>query len=285
MLCLSPILTKYGLVPCGKCMACLVKKQRDWTFRIEQEVKYSPSAWFITLTYDEEHVPVDEELMVPVVSKRDIQLFMKRFRKEISILGYSCRYFICAEYGPKTLRPHYHGILFDLPLTFTKKFLSDLLVRTWQQGFITLAPVTPGRCRYVAKYCSSFMFLPKYLQSERRKPFLLVSRKVGIGKTFVDRDPRIEDLRRTPKSAIRGENGNMQTIPRYIRQKIYDSDMSLQLAVDNFSSQVERLKEGFSTDILDYEKYGLSFLLRRDLERKEQYVNIKKKRILNRGKL
>lgn len=285
MLCLSPVLTKYGLVPCGKCMACLVKKQRDWTFRIEQEVKYSSSSWFITLTYDEEHVPVDEELMVPVVSKRDIQLFMKRFRKEISILGYSCRYFICAEYGPKTLRPHYHGILFDLPLTFTKKFLSDLLVRTWQQGFITLAPVTPGRCRYVAKYCSSFMFLPEYLQNERRKPFLLVSRKVGIGKRFVDRDPRIEDLRRNPKSAIRGENGNMQSIPRYIRQKIYDSDMSLQLASDNFSNQVERLKEGFSTDVSDYEKYGLSFLLRRDSERKEQYVNIKKKRILNRGKL
>lgn len=128
MLCLSPVLTKYGLVPCGKCMACLVKKQRDWTFRIEQEVKYSSSAWFITLTYDEEHVPVDEELMVPVVSKRDIQLFMKRFRKELSALGYSCRYFICAEYGPKTLRPHYHGILFDLPLIFGRKFLSDLTI-------------------------------------------------------------------------------------------------------------------------------------------------------------
>lgn len=285
MLCLSPVLTKYGLVPCGKCMACLVKKQRDWTFRIEQEVKYSVSAWFITLTYDEEHVPVDEELMVPVVSKRDIQLFMKRFRKEISVLGYSCRYFICAEYGPKTLRPHYHGILFDLPLTFTKTFLSDLLVRTWQQGFITLAPVTPGRCRYVAKYCSSFMFLPKYLQNEKRKPFLLVSRKIGIGKSFIDRDPRVKDLRRTPKSAVRGENGNMQNLPRYIRQKLYDSEMSLCIANDNLSNQNERLGEAVDVDIRDCKKYGLSYILRRDEERRDQYVNIKKKRILNRGKL
>lgn len=285
MLCLSPVLTKYGLVPCGKCMACLVKKQRDWTFRIEQEVKYSSSAWFITLTYDEEHVPVDEELMVPVVSKRDIQLFMKRFRKEISALGFTCRYFICAEYGPKTLRPHYHGILFDLPLSFGRTFLSDLLLRTWQQGFITLAPVTPGRCRYVAKYCSSFMFLPKYLQNERRKPFLLVSRKIGIGKSFVDRDPRVEDLRRAPKSSVRGENGNMQSLPRYVRQKLYDSEMSLRIADDNLSSQIESFDEKASIDIGDYQKYGISYILRRDEERRIQYVNIKKKRILNRGKL
>lgn len=281
MQCLHPvILVGRGAVPCGKCMPCLVKKQRDWAFRLEYEVKYSPSAWFITLTYDDDHVPIDNELLCPIVSKRDIQLFMKRFRKDLSILGFTCRYFICAEYGPKTFRPHYHGIILDLPLSLTRNTLSNILVTAWQNGFVTLAPVTTARCRYVAKYCSSYMFLPKHLQDGSRKPFLLVSKKIGIGSSML-RDSRITDLRNAPTSSIRGSDGNMQSIPRYLRNKIFDDEMLATIVDGNTRLSNERYQELIRVE----ERMSGHELITYENDRKEQYVRVKQSRIFKNHKI
>ena len=46
--------------------------------------------------------------------KRDYQLFMKRLRKAFP--NDKIRFYAAGEYGPKTLRPHYHAILFGLHL-------------------------------------------------------------------------------------------------------------------------------------------------------------------------
>ena len=115
------------MIPCGQCTGCKLRKRKDWSTRMELEA-YShdkESIWFITLTYDDEHVPTQDtetgEIFkggvnvwrdaserprtVQTLSVEDVQLFMKRLRKAVS--G-PLRYFLVGEYGDNTSRPHYH---------------------------------------------------------------------------------------------------------------------------------------------------------------------------------
>ena len=95
-------------VPCGNCVECLEKKRSEWSFRLQQELKVSDSAYFITLTYSEENLP--EEL-----SKEHCQKFLKRLRKQNDkYTTKKLRYYLAGEYGDKTKRPHYHMIVFNL---------------------------------------------------------------------------------------------------------------------------------------------------------------------------
>ena len=45
-------------VPCGKCAACLTNRRNDWAVRLKVEHQNADSAYFITLTYDEQHQPL-----------------------------------------------------------------------------------------------------------------------------------------------------------------------------------------------------------------------------------
>ncbi len=72
----------------------------------------------MTLTYDDEHLPindyVDSDGVIhgkPTLRKRDVQLFLKRLRKNYKYDNH-IKYFCCGEYGGKTFRPHYHLIIF-----------------------------------------------------------------------------------------------------------------------------------------------------------------------------
>lgn len=109
-----------GAVPCGRCVNCRKNKRQSWVYRLQAEADECPFSLFVTLTYDDEHIPtamIGEDLFkttVGVVSKRDIQLFMKRLRKKYD--QYRLRYFLTSEYGSQGGRPHYHMILFGFPL-------------------------------------------------------------------------------------------------------------------------------------------------------------------------
>lgn len=174
-------------VPCGKCAACLSRRRIQWSLRLFNEVKGSESCYFITLTYDDEHlnyefVNFDGE-MVPVamVCKRDVQLFLKRLRKAIE--PFKIRYFLVSEYGPKTFRPHYHMLLFNFPQLLKAK-LDEYLSNAWDLGFIRVDPVSDARINYVTSYCLDSSTLPPYLD----KNFMLCSRRPGLGSSYLDND-------------------------------------------------------------------------------------------------
>ena len=48
---------KYTSVPCGKCEDCLKSKARGWAFRILKEASLYENNFFLTLTYDDDHLP------------------------------------------------------------------------------------------------------------------------------------------------------------------------------------------------------------------------------------
>lgn len=97
-------------VPCQKCLECRIQYARSWADRCVLEAKQYKHNYFVTLTYDDYFLP-DRNSLEP----KDVQLFMKRLRKKFK--GIKIRFLLSGEYGDISFRPHYHLLLFNLPLT------------------------------------------------------------------------------------------------------------------------------------------------------------------------
>ena len=213
---------KVMLIPCGQCIGCRIKQREDWTTRIELEARDYPKeqVWFITLTYDDDHVPgmivKTGEIMrkvqyiwkpgekrpesVQTLLYPDIQKFLKRLRK--AYRG-KLRYFVAGKYGEQTARPHYHMILYGWQPTdlehlykiqhngyFTSKWLADL----WGMGQIQIAQAVPETYRYVAGYVTKKMYnidgqkANTYYKLGQQKPFACMSLKPGLGDHYYQED-------------------------------------------------------------------------------------------------
>lgn len=147
---------KHGMnhapVQCGKCYNCKQTRIAQWSFRLLKELEVADNAYFVTLTYDNQHVPIttgrypmtllknskqDLECRIreglEERSDRSLQGFFKRLRyyeRETKILfDYKVqkiyekkpiKYYAAGEYGSKGERggkggrPHYHIILFNI---------------------------------------------------------------------------------------------------------------------------------------------------------------------------
>ena len=132
------------LVPCGKCIACRINKTREWKSRLIMESCSWKDDCFLTLTYDNEHLPPDAGL-----HKEHLQKFFKRLRRRLDEQGREIRYFAVGEYGDKFDRPHYHAIVFGLN-PFSDD--SQLVVDCWPFGNVDFGSVTPQSIGYVCGY-------------------------------------------------------------------------------------------------------------------------------------
>ena len=179
--CSDMVFYKVQNVPCGHCIGCRLDKARDWATRCMLEASLYEENYFITLTYDNDHLPKNGK-----ISKRDIQLFNKRLRKEY---GDGIRFFLCGEYGETFKRPHYHGIYFNLHLddlvkiadtSHGKYYSSEKLARVWKNGFVLVGECSFKSAGYVARYS-----MKSFNVETDFKPFLLMSRNPGIGHDWI----------------------------------------------------------------------------------------------------
>ena len=129
------------------------------------------------------------------VRKRDIQLWLKRARKQ---LNKKFTYYITSEYGPSTLRPHYHGILFGLTAEECVPIFSD-----WKKhyGNVVFDNVKgEAGMNYTASYsakgifehplCRKDFFYPKEdgtFTEYHSKDYEICKHKYGINQPIVDR--------------------------------------------------------------------------------------------------
>ena len=222
-------------VPCGKCEACQSKRRQQWSFRLFQELKYSESCYFITLTYDDQHLPLSSGLIngtphvFPVVDKKDVQNFLKRLRKHIE--PFKIRYFLVSEYGPRTYRPHYHMLLFNFP-NLLKQKLDGILIDAWSNGFTRVDPVSNARIHYVTSYCLDSSTLPKHLP----KNFMLCSRKPGIGSQYLDNYDVVNfHLRNLDNTCyLSNTTGVFKTqMPRYYSDKLFSDEQKHKISLEN----------------------------------------------------
>lgn len=159
--------------------------------RLMHEAQFHDDAHFITLTYDEEHIPMQLDGM-GILCPKDLQLFWKRLRKEF---GDGIRYYACGEYGDETGRPHYHAIVFglhldDLVVYDDKLFTSQKLDDVWKCGNVLVGDVTYDSCSYVAGYIMKKLTGKVAVENYRRygivPEFSRMSRRPAIGKKFFD---------------------------------------------------------------------------------------------------
>lgn len=196
------------LVPCGRCYACLARKRQDWCLRLNYELRNSSSAQFITLTYDDQFLPLDEKGS-PCFNKKHIQNFFKSLRH---YSDNKLKYYLVSEYGGKFGRPHYHFILYNFD---DIELLESCLTKFWPYGFHQVGTVTPESINYVSGY-----FLTKAENKNPEYPPFTMSSK-GIGNSY------IQDLQEWHKA---GENrfyspisGYNQSLPRYYKDRIFSS--------------------------------------------------------------
>lgn len=183
-------------LPCGQCIGCRLERSRQWAMRCLHEASFHDANCFITLTYDDAHLPVR-----PSLDYAEFQRFMRRLRKEMA-----ARFFMCGEYGDQTWRPHYHACLFgcdfeDKVLWTTrdsvKLFSSPTLTRLWPFGFSSIGEVNFESAAYVARYCvkkvTGDLAKVHYARSDEAGSYSLtpefchMSLKPGIGKGWFDR--------------------------------------------------------------------------------------------------
>lgn len=196
-------------LPCGQCVGCRLDRAKQWAIRCIHESQLHDRNCFITLTYDDQHLPYDMSLHY-----EDFQLFMKRLRKRFS--GVPIRFYMAGEYGEQYGRPHFHACIFGLD--FDDKYLlkdgkfklyrSPILESLWPFGHSSIGDVTFQSAGYVARYImkkqtgkarvedgvlidpeSTYEFV-NYETGEiiRRKPeFNKMSLKPGIGAAWFEK--------------------------------------------------------------------------------------------------
>ena len=199
------------IIPCGKCDECKLDYAREWSVRCQCEASLWNDNYFVTLTYDDEHLP--EALPVTTWTEQDkddfynlcdssddsvlfedilfdklqenrqlgcelfmnplvpnhLKQFLKSLRQHMK-RNYNLdniRFFACGEYGTKSLRPHFHIILFNCPiydLQLYKQnrgnplYVSQTLSDIWHKGYVVIGKVSAESCGYVARYnCKSYI--------------------------------------------------------------------------------------------------------------------------------
>lgn len=230
-------------VPCGKCVACQNNKRSSLSLKLRLEEYTSKYCYFLTLTYDDEHLPLfslgldtcatefirlypysermrsdslisdfcsdfykfDNDFidkmdyysdfvlnyermygkhcvyghgLYALLYYRDIQLFLKRLRKYIfKHYGEKIRFYIIGEYGTKSLRPHWHCLLFFNSSSLSQAFEDCENVGTtarpcycprflrplWEFGICDSKRTNGEAYNYVSSYVSQSSNFPKLL--------------------------------------------------------------------------------------------------------------------------
>lgn len=141
---------------------------------------------------------------VPVLSHKHITDFKKRLRYYLNKLSkdYETPFiYVCGEYGPTTLRPHYHFIFATKSVSYECVF-KEAVFSAWQnvhrgrtavdlsKGFVDVQRVVgKGSASYVAKYLNCTANLPSLLSRTVFRPF---SQHASLNRILYERSPVCE---------------------------------------------------------------------------------------------
>lgn len=165
--------------------------------RCVHEAQMHSQNCFITLTYDDKHLPPHGSLYKP-----DLQKFFKRLRKNIGTF----RYYACGEYGDNTDRAHYHacifGLDFDDKIHFRRigehnLYISPQLNEIWGNGNTSIGELTFETAAYTARYVTKKLSKgqSRYVRCDTEtgeiiplvQPFAVMSLRSAIAKQWLQR--------------------------------------------------------------------------------------------------
>lgn len=233
-------------IPCGQCISCRLARSREWADRCMLELQYHKSSYFVTLTYDDDHLPLNDFIDSETgefgksasLVKKDMQDFFKRLRRNYEYSGKTnkLRYYMCGEYGSQTYRPHYHAIIFGLELDdlvpFKKTNLghmlynSPFLAKCWQhKGYVVAAEVTWETCAYTARYILKKQYgsaAEIYDRLNILPEFTQMSLKPAIGRDYYDEHK--DDIYKYDKIHLRTKQGGLEIRPPRYYDRLFDID-------------------------------------------------------------
>lgn len=257
-------------VPCGKCPVCLINRQKDWIFRMTQELKRSTTASFITLTY--EMAPITENGLL-TLDHSHVQKFLKRLRKQQHL---PIKYYAVGEYGSKYGRPHYHLIIFNLKSSTILRgdSITDLWhAGTWAEarpGITQLDACTSGSIGYVAGYCHKGSWKPVNAQDDRKPHYSAMSK--GIGLNYLS-ETKYNYHKKNLIAYVTNPGGHLQRLPRYFKDKIFTKQEK---------DEIQKLTEewlSFNMDDFVRDSYD-------EVQRKKNHIHLfERKQKLERQKL
>lgn len=228
---------------CSTCDVCRIKRKREWANRIMLESYCHADSSFVTLTYDEKHLPKNASL-VP----KDAQDWLKRLR--FAIAPRKIRYYLVGEYGGETWRPHYHAAVFGFA-PVEKAILDD----SWKMGFSSIGDLTPASASYIAGYVTKKMGKKNDALLAGREPeFQRMSLKPGIGApAMLDMSIALQSdsgldwvLQNSDVPHQFRESRNMKSLGRYLRQRLrkdmgYDPKALSPFPLQEYKKEVLRM--------------------------------------------
>lgn len=198
---------KSFFVPCGKCHDCRCNRIRHWATRMMHEAEMHPVSIFATYTYDNDHVPRNDDGDMTLVNYH-WPAYMRELRRDF---GAGIRFFQVGEYGigcqvcekPQQLctcenyvpglgRPHHHAAIFGTSYAdgvFYKSeggktyYTSEKMSEHWPHGHCCFTNLTYEGAAYIAGYAQKKLYgdvAPAHYR-DRLPEFITMSRRPGIG--------------------------------------------------------------------------------------------------------
>ena len=169
---------QFSYVKCGQCSGCRLAESVEKANRCTLETYSHRTNYFLTLTYDDQHLPFNHKVdletgevldeIVPTLKREDIVNFNKSLRDYLDYHGLiyedesPMKIMYCGELGSRTLRPHYHGIYCGLKIpdlqyyktTFNGDILynSPMINKIWKKGHVVIGQADWQSAAYVARY-------------------------------------------------------------------------------------------------------------------------------------
>lgn len=256
---------------CGKCLPCLMRRKAQWSFRIQAEARNAFSAYFVTLTYDDRHVPIgdcklsgnklDHKLFIQnlrtlenekVLLTRKLGSSEELSRKLLSIKeDQPLKYYGVIEYGDRFARPHFHYILLNIRDTNNINLAwTNRRIRAYKKngyipenlgdsfGIIQVDDCNVNTIDYVLKYMIKDHEKQDYEGKQKEVSFM----SKGFGLSYVD-DEFVNFIKQPENNLVVNDRGSKIGLPRYYRKKFlsdFENNRKIALIKDAIEVEKER---------------------------------------------
>lgn len=247
-------------IGCGICMECKKKKAREWSIRLQEEIKTNKNGKFVTLTFSNESI---KELTNEIkglegynldneIATKATRRFLERWRKKYKK---SLKHWFVTELGKEgTENIHIHGIVWT---NETKETISEI----WKYGYTRIFDKTNGgwvneqTINYIVKYANKVDEKhPNYNQKILTSP--------GIGKNYTNtHNSTLNKFAITnTKETYTTRQGHKISLPIYYRNKIYNEEEREKLWIQKLDKNVryiggEKIEANNWTEIQKLQDY------------------------------
>lgn len=242
-------------VGCGRCMECRQKKGREWTVRLQEEIKTAKFGKFVTLTFSNENIRklageckgIEGYELDNAIATLATRRFLERWRKKYKR---SVRHFLVTELGHNgTENIHMHGII------WTERTMGEIEA-IWQYGFMWKGYenkpnyVNTRTVSYIVKYITKI--------DEKHKGYMSkILTSPGMGAGYEKRSDAKRNQYRPEggtDETFRTDSGHKIMMPVYYRNKIYTDEERERLWIEKLNKG-ERWVCGEKVEAGQWEEY------------------------------